>query len=787
MATNDPLSALTTLKPTHTSKTAKTGGVRNRAASNVQVTVEQILREAVEQQGVAQISEALDAFADEEEVAMYKGEKRRRFEDMVSLAPGRTTNYTRYAAWEESVGEFERARNVYERGVTANYTDDVLWFKYAELEMRAGHINSARNVLVRAVSVLPRIDKFWFKFAAMEETVGNVAGARTVYNKWMAWTPPPPAWAAYIAFEKRYEEWENVRAIYAKYTSSLADQGLTSQLASAWRKHARFEESLGEIGRARAVYEAALDALDATAALDVPDAAATFLLAFAAFEERAKEYERARVIYSYALQRVEGSTDAAAQIEAASLAFEKRHGSKKNIQSALLVQQREAYDASLAEDPSDYDLWVEYVKMESENGDPSSVREVFERAIGAAPDPALLQADGAALTSLEKNTLESYGYIFIRYAVFEELVGGDLDRAGAIYEMALGLFVGPHLEVVETLYILCASLHLRKKDLARARKILGLGLGRSPSPGLYQFYIQLEHDLLNLDATRTLYNKYLEANPGSVEVWKKYAAFESELDEVERARALYELAIARTTELDQPEVLWKAYIDFEISQGESANAIKLFERLLDFSDHIKVYATYAKYLVTLGAIDDARAVYARGFQAAADAQNTPHRLAGLRAWHAFEQEHGSDEDQAKVVALLPRRVKRRRRVVDAQGRDMGWEEYYDYVWKEEDVRKDKAAANLAFLEKARAWAAARAAPAPAPAAAPAAGVLPAPVPAPMSTAPMSTAPMSTAPASSASPTPMTTSTTTSSTSTSSTAAPSTSSTSSTSTSTSSTS
>jgi len=45
-----------------------------------------------------------------------------------------------------------------------------------------------------------------------------------------------------------------------------------------------------------------------------------------------------------------------------------------------------------------------------------------------------------------------------------------------------------------------------------------------------------------------------------------YADFESQLEEFEIARSIYELAINRQS-MDMPENVWKAYIDFEIEQN----------------------------------------------------------------------------------------------------------------------------------------------------------------------------------------------------------------------------
>lgn len=86
---------------------------------------------------------------------------------------------------------------------------------------------------------------------------------------------------------------------------------------------------------------------------------------------------------------------------------------------------------------------------------------------------------------------------------------------------------------------------------------------------------------------RTLYEKYLLHNPANCAAWCKFAELEASLNEAERARALYELAIQQPV-LDMPELLWKAYIDFEIAQGEREYARALYERLLERTKHVKV-------------------------------------------------------------------------------------------------------------------------------------------------------------------------------------------------------
>jgi len=44
-----------------------------------------------------------------------------------------------------------------------------------------------------------------------------------------------------------------------------------------------------------------------------------------------------------------------------------------------------------------------------------------------------------------------------------------------------------------------------------------------------------------------------------------------------------------------PELLWKAYIDFEIEEGEREIARALYERLIALSGHVKVWISYALF------------------------------------------------------------------------------------------------------------------------------------------------------------------------------------------------
>lgn len=90
---------------------------------------------------------------------------------------------------------------------------------------------------------------------------------------------------------------------------------------------------------------------------------------------------------------------------------------------------------------------------------------------------------------------------------------------------------------------MAAKFEVRQRQLQSARKIFGQAIGRCPKNKIFREYIQMEMLLGNFDRCRKIYTKWVEADPPNCQAWTKFAKFESELGEIERARALYELAI----------------------------------------------------------------------------------------------------------------------------------------------------------------------------------------------------------------------------------------------------
>ncbi|KAK2810268.1 hypothetical protein Q5P01_000419 [Channa striata] len=130
--------------------------VKNKAPHDVQITAEQLLREAT-------VGE-LDLLPPSPE------QKRKGFEDNIRKNRTVISNWIKYAQWEESLKEIQRARSIYcGAGCRSPQRHPV-----AEVQV---HVHGG--------------------------DAGNVTGCRQVFERWMEWEPDEQAWHSYINFELR--------------------------------------------------------------------------------------------------------------------------------------------------------------------------------------------------------------------------------------------------------------------------------------------------------------------------------------------------------------------------------------------------------------------------------------------------------------------------------------------------------------------------------------------------------------------------------------------------------
>ncbi|XP_061126893.1 crooked neck-like protein 1 isoform X2 [Syngnathus typhle] len=651
----------------------KVAKVKNKAPAEVQITAEQLLREAKERELELLPPPPKQKITDKEELNDYKLRKRKAFEDNIRKNRTVISNWIKYAQWEESLTEVQRARSIYERALDVDHRNVTLWLKYAEMEMKSRQVNHARNIWDRAITILPRVNQFWYKYTYMEEMLGNVAGCRQAFERWMEWEPEEQAWHSFINFELRYKEVDKARSIYERFV-------MVHPEVKNWIKYARFEEKHGYIAHSRKVYERAVEFFGEEHVDE------HLFVAFAKFEEIQKEFERVRVIYKYALDRI--PKHQAQELFKNYTMFEKKFGDRRGIEDVIVNKRRFQYEEEVKANPHNYDAWFDYLRLVESDADPDTVREVYERAIANVPP---IQ---------EKRHWRRYIYLWINYALYEELEVMDEERTRQVYQACLDLI--PHKKFTfAKIWLLYGQFEIRQKNLQAARKVMGTAIGKCPKNKLLKGYIELELQLREFDRCRKLYEKYLEFTPENCSTWNKFAELETILGDVERARAIFELAIGQPR-LDMPEVLWKSYIDFEIEQEEFGNTRNLYRRLLQRTQHVKVWISYAKFELSLEGDERARRcrqIFEEANKGLRNCEDKEERLALLDAWKDFEAEFGSDGDRERVAKLLPEKVKKRRKLTAQDGSDAGWEEYYDYIFPEDAANQP----NLKLLAMAKMW------------------------------------------------------------------------------------
>jgi crooked neck len=108
---------------------------------------------------------------------------------------------------------------------------------------------------------------------------------------------------------------------------------------------------------------------------------------------------------------------------------------------------------------------------------------------------------------------------------------------------------------------------------------------------LYEKYLEVR---FGAGFWQMIFYFYFQFDPSNSSAWIKYAELETQLEDFSRARAIFELGVSQSP-LSMPELLWKAYIDFEIEEGERETARSLYERLIALSGHVKVWISYALF------------------------------------------------------------------------------------------------------------------------------------------------------------------------------------------------
>lgn len=105
--------------------------------------------------------------------------------------------------------------------------------------------------------------------------------------------------------------------------------------------------------------------------------------------------------------------------------FEKQFGSTENIEDVIISKRKEQYEAILKENPYNYDVWFDYLKMLEQEGKEEEVVKAYERAVENVPP------------SKEKRFWRRYIYFWIYYAVYLELDVDEVEKARDVYKRCI--------------------------------------------------------------------------------------------------------------------------------------------------------------------------------------------------------------------------------------------------------------------------------------------------------------------------------------------------------------
>ncbi len=122
---------------------------------------------------------------------------------------------------------------------------------------------------------------------------------------------------------------------------------------------------------------------------------------------------------------------------------------------------------------------------------------------------------------------------------------------------------------------------------------------------------------------------------------------------------------------------------------------QLYMRLLQKTQHPRVWESFARFELSQGNVEEARQVYLTGFDGPLKNEDTKQqRYELLELWKEFEEDVADKfgEEVAKldmITTRVPKRIKKKRKITTADGVDAGFEEYHDFLFPGLFRRKKK--------------------------------------------------------------------------------------------------
>ncbi|KAG5879665.1 hypothetical protein JTB14_021468 [Gonioctena quinquepunctata] len=176
-------------------------------------------------------------------ILQYQLRQRKQFEDIIPKNRTLITNWLKYAQWEESQKEIQRARSVWD------HRDITVSLKYTEMEMRNRQYQLRQRKQFEDIIRKNRtFITSWLKYAQWEESRKEIQGARSVWDH-----RDITVLLKYTEMEMRNRQYQLRQR---KQFEDIIRKNRT--FITSWLKYAQWEESQKEIQRARSVLERVL-------------------------------------------------------------------------------------------------------------------------------------------------------------------------------------------------------------------------------------------------------------------------------------------------------------------------------------------------------------------------------------------------------------------------------------------------------------------------------------------------------------------------------------------------
>ena len=161
--------------------------------------------------------------------------------------------------------QYQHARNIFERSVKILPRYDDFWLRYAKFEETVGNFDNARQIFQRWLAWEPPAKAF-LVFVDFECRMRDFNGARSVFERLLLIHPFPESYLRYCDFEIKMGEPARARNVFERCLDYFGEKNVDEMFIL---RFAAFEESEGEIERGRAIYKIGIDNMPESSAHDL--------------------------------------------------------------------------------------------------------------------------------------------------------------------------------------------------------------------------------------------------------------------------------------------------------------------------------------------------------------------------------------------------------------------------------------------------------------------------------------------------------------------------------------